>query len=111
MKASQTDGAGKLVLTAAGVATVVVSWAVVHVFTLRYAQSTTRPGRGHRLQERRAPDYQDFAYVALTIGMTFQIADTDVQARLIRRTVPATRCWPTCSVRSSWPSPSTSSPT
>jgi len=33
------------------------------------------------------PDYQDFAYVAFTVGMTFQVSDTDVQARTIRRTV------------------------
>jgi uncharacterized membrane protein len=33
------------------------------------------------------PDYSDFAYVAFTIGMTFQISDTDLAKRPIRRTV------------------------
>jgi len=33
------------------------------------------------------PDYRDFAYVAFTVGMTFQISDTDIQTRVIRRTV------------------------
>ena len=89
VKASQTDGAGKLALTAAGVATVVVSWAVVHVvFTLRYAHEYySDPAGGIDFKNDEPPDYQDFAYVAFTIGMTFQISDTDIQARLIRRTV------------------------
>ena len=34
-----------------------------------------------------SPDYQDFAYVAFTVGMTFQVSDTDIQIRVIRRTV------------------------
>ena len=89
VKASQTDGAGKLVLTAAGVATVVASWAVVHVvFMLRYAHEYySDPAGGIDFKNDEAPDYQDFAYVAFTIGMTFQVSDTDVQARLIRRSV------------------------
>ena len=89
VKASQTDGAGKLVLTAAGVATVVASWAVVHVvFMLRYAHEYySDPAGGIDFKNDEAPDYQDFAYVAFTVGMTFQVSDTDVQARLIRRSV------------------------
>jgi uncharacterized membrane protein len=31
------------------------------------------------------PEYTDFAYLALTIGMTFQVSDTDLRARTIRR--------------------------
>ena len=33
------------------------------------------------------PDYVDFAYVAFTVGMTFQVSDTDIQLRAIRRAV------------------------
>jgi uncharacterized membrane protein len=32
-----------------------------------------------------APGYVDFAYLALTVGMTFQISDTDRTSRPIRR--------------------------
>ena len=32
-----------------------------------------------------APDYIDFAYLALSIGMTFQVSDTDISKRPIRR--------------------------
>jgi uncharacterized membrane protein len=89
VKGSQTHGAGKLALTAAGVATVVISWAIVHtVFTLRYAHEYyTDPAGGIDFKNDEPPDYQDFAYVAFTVGMTFQVSDTDVQARLIRRSV------------------------
>ena len=31
------------------------------------------------------PDYRDFAYLALTIGMTFQVSDTDLTMKPIRR--------------------------
>ena len=89
VKASQTQGAGKAALTGAGVATVIVSWAVVHtVFALRYAHEYySDPAGGIDFKNDEPPDYQDFAYVAFTIGMTFQVSDTDVQARLIRRSV------------------------
>ena len=33
----------------------------------------------------QAPDYTDFAYLALTIGMTFQVSDTALTARRVRR--------------------------
>ena len=32
-----------------------------------------------------APDYHDFVYLALTIGMTFQVSDTDLTAKRMRR--------------------------
>jgi uncharacterized membrane protein len=34
-----------------------------------------------------APDYQDFAYLSFTVGMTFQVSDTQVTSRRIRRTL------------------------
>ena len=35
------------------------------------------------------PTYRDFAYVAFTIGMTYQVSDTTVRDPRIRRTVLA----------------------
>ncbi|MGZ4480468.1 MAG: DUF1345 domain-containing protein, partial [Nocardioidaceae bacterium] len=32
------------------------------------------------------PTYADFAYLAFTIGMTFQVSDTDIEQREVRRT-------------------------
>jgi uncharacterized membrane protein len=31
------------------------------------------------------PDYRDFGYLSFTIGMTYQVSDTDISARPIRR--------------------------
>ena len=51
---------------------------------------TLRVGVGSRcgmdFRDDRAPDYGDFAYVAFTIGMTFQVSDTDLVSRPIRMT-------------------------
>lgn len=33
-----------------------------------------------------SPDYLDFAYLALTIGMCFQVSDTDLTGKRVRRT-------------------------
>jgi uncharacterized membrane protein len=90
IKANQTTGGGKAFLTTVALLTVVVSWAVVHtVFALRYARLYyTKPIGGIDFKTRdERPDYHDFAYVAFTIGMTFQISDTDIQSRVIRRAV------------------------
>jgi len=90
VKASQTSGAGKFALAAAGVGTVLVSWTLVHsVFTLRYAHEFyTEPVGGIDFKtDKEMPDYRDFAYVAFTVGMTFQVSDTDIQSRVIRRSV------------------------
>jgi uncharacterized membrane protein len=68
------------------VAGVVCSWAVVHtVFTLRYARLyyTGRDG-GVNFHQAEPPRYSDFAYLAFTIGMTFQVSDTDLTNAAIR---------------------------
>ena len=90
IKANQTDGRGKALLTVAALSTVIVSWAIVHsVYALRYARLYyTKPIGGIDFKTRdERPDYRDFAYVAFTVGMTFQVSDTDIQSRAIRRTV------------------------
>jgi uncharacterized membrane protein len=92
-KASQTQGQGKAFLVAIGVFTVVASWAIVHVtYALRYAHEyyVDEPGGiDFKSGPGYQPDYRDFAYVAFTVGMTYQVSDNDVQTRRIRRTVLA----------------------
>jgi uncharacterized membrane protein len=67
--------------------TVALSWLSVHaVYTLRYADLYYRTGGGIDFHDDGAPDFGDFAYVAFTIGMTFQVSDTDLVSRPIRRT-------------------------
>ena len=53
---------------------------------------------GINFNEDDPPNYSDFAYLALTIGMTFQVSDTDFTAR-IRGWLSCTRFSRTCSVR------------
>ena len=70
------------------VASVFVSWTLVHtVFTLRYARLyySGEPG-GIDFNEPDPPQYTDFAYLAFTIGMTFQVSDTNIKSKRIRRT-------------------------
>ena len=77
------------VRTLLGVACVAGSWATVHtIFMLRYARLYyTDPPGGLDFKQDPDPSYRDFAYVAFTVGMTFQVADTDVQKPSIRATV------------------------
>jgi len=78
-----------VLMTSVVVLTVVLSWALLHtLFALRYTRLyySGEPG-GIDFKNDAAPDFLDFAYVAFTVGMTFQVSDTDVQARSIRRAV------------------------
>jgi uncharacterized membrane protein len=78
-------------LIGAAVLTVVLSWTVVNtVFTLRYADLHFGSDAGIAFGNSDGPDgptYRDFAYVAFTIGMCYQVSDTTIRDRLIRRTV------------------------
>jgi uncharacterized membrane protein len=78
---------GRGVLTALAVASVLLSWATVHtIFTLRYARLYYAPPVGGIVfPGNELPNYADFVYVAFTIGMTYQVSDTDLVKRPIRR--------------------------
>jgi uncharacterized membrane protein len=79
-------------LLALCLSTLILSWTLTHTaFTLRYAHLYYRedaegvggidfPGGGR-------PSYIDFAYLAFTVGMCFQVSDTTVCSRQIRGTV------------------------
>jgi uncharacterized membrane protein len=88
VRASQSTGVEKGLLVGACVASVVLAWAVIHtVFSLRYADLYYDgvPG-GVDFKEDEPPCYSDFAYLAWTIGMTFQVSDTDLETNAFRRT-------------------------
>jgi uncharacterized membrane protein len=84
-------GVGKGLLVGLAVLTVVVSWTVVHTtYALRYASlfySGARGGVDFHQNADDQPQYSDFAYLALTIGMTFQVSDTEVNSTTMRATV------------------------
>ena len=78
------------VLTGVAVLTVFLSWFTVHtLFALRYAHMYYGEPTGgiafSKLDD--PPDYLDFVYVAFTVGMTFQVSDTGIAQRTIRRAV------------------------
>jgi uncharacterized membrane protein len=67
------------------VLSVSLSWAAVHtVYALRYARLFYEHDGGIRI-DGGPPDYGDFAYVAFTIGMTYQVSDTTFTTKRLRR--------------------------
>jgi uncharacterized membrane protein len=88
VQASSQQGAAQDLLAGLGLATVALSWLVVHtVYTLQYARLyySDDPG-GVDFNQTAPPRYGDFAYLSLTMGMTFQVSDTDLQTSTIRAT-------------------------
>lgn len=68
------------------VMSVALSWALIHtLFTLRYASLYyDGPDGGVDFNQADAPNYGDFAYLAFTLGMTFQVSDSSLQKHAIR---------------------------
>lgn len=71
-----------------GVLAVVASWLTTHMlFTLRYARiHVADPEHGVDFPGDEEPTYRDFAYVAYTIGMTYQVSDTGIKGGELRGT-------------------------
>ena len=78
----------RFVLAFLGLLTVAVSWFTVHtIFMLRYALLYyAEPAGGIDFGSDAPPSYQDFAYLALTLGMTFQVSDTALRSTELRGT-------------------------
>ncbi|MCL6528022.1 MAG: DUF1345 domain-containing protein [Thermaceae bacterium] len=76
-------------LTGLGVLVVAASWGVLHtLYTLHYARRYYEDRQqGVSFNTSEAPSYQDFAYLAFTIGMTFQVSDTNLTTTRMRRLV------------------------
>ena len=90
--AGQESGPRRVLLIGAAVLTVVLSWAVINtVYALRYADQHFRSKAGGIAfgteDGQQHPGYRDFAYLAFTIGMTYQVSDTALCDPQIRRTV------------------------
>ena len=80
-----------LLLAAIAVVSVVSSWALVQVdYMLRFAaRYYAEPVGGIDFNQDEDPEYTDFAYFAVGLGMTYQVADTSVRTNEIRRIVIA----------------------
>jgi uncharacterized membrane protein len=90
ISAGRAGGSGTRDLHAAlAVVSVALSWTVVQtVFTAHYARLYyTHPAGGIDFNQETPPRYADFAYLAFTVGMTFQVSDTDLQTAALRAAV------------------------
>jgi uncharacterized membrane protein len=86
--AGNREGTTKALLVLLAISVLAVSWLVVHmIYTLRYGDLYYgEPVGGIDFNDDEPPDYLDFAYLALTIGMTFQVSDTNLTSKAMRRT-------------------------
>jgi uncharacterized membrane protein len=80
--------------TSLAVATITLSWLFTHtIFALHYAYEyygvLGDGGSGLEFPNEKEPDYWDFMYFSLVIGMTSQVSDVPVSDRTIRRMVAA----------------------
>jgi uncharacterized membrane protein len=92
-----TSGAGpahrRLMDLVLATVTITLSWVLIHtMFAVHYAHEFYDqkgvPGLEFPGGEKE-PDYWDFLYFALVIGMTAQVADVGITTKEIRRTVTA----------------------
>jgi uncharacterized membrane protein len=75
--------------------TIVVSWLLIHImFALHYAHLYYQPKSDRAsppdaldFPGEKQPDYWDFLYFSLGIGMTCQVSDVPINSRLLRRLV------------------------
>jgi uncharacterized membrane protein len=95
-----TSGANRAGAAVLGLGSVAIAWLVVHsLFTLHYAELYYGPGGGDPDQPGAGPrggidfaldtppQYSDFAYLAFTVGMTYQLSDTPLTTRVLRMSV------------------------
>ncbi len=75
------------VSVAFGLGSIVISWALVHaLYAVRYAvMYYDSHDDGIDFSSKEKPAFIDFAYVAYTVGMTYQVSDTTFTSTRFRR--------------------------
>ena len=87
--AASRSGAEAIQAAIVGILTVAASWFAVHtLFTVHYARLyySDDPG-GIDFHDPEPPCFRDFSYIAFTVGMTYQVSDTEINLKSIRATV------------------------
>jgi len=85
VQASSAHGAEQAVLAGLAVVSVALSWVLLHtLYALRYARLYYANGSGISFNQDEPPRYSDFAYLAFTLGMTYQVSDTNISRSDIR---------------------------
>ena len=86
----------QIVFIPVAISAMLFSWIMVHtIFGFHYAhlyygddtEGSGKHAEGLEFPGEKRPDYIDFAYFSFVIGMTFQVSDTAVTSRAIRRLV------------------------
>jgi uncharacterized membrane protein len=89
LQSGNSSGTTQLVQIAVGLVSVVISWTIIHtVYMLRYADLYFKGDGGIDFNEKDSaykPTYSDFAYIAFTIGMTYQVSDTNIHTHELRK--------------------------
>ena len=89
--ASRAKNALSTHLTLAAIATVVLSWALIHtVYAFHYARlyyEGDGNGGGINFHGDEPPDYLDFCYLSFAVGTTFGATDSEIGGRKVRRTI------------------------
>lgn len=98
-RAQGMQGAERLLHLGIGVLAVFLSWVTLHViYAVHYAHLYYDPAERAEDRKQRGglefpgtkePDYWDFVYFSLVIGMTCQVSDVQVTARDMRHLVTA----------------------
>lgn len=85
LEAAPAEGGTKVLIIGVALGSVTLSWLLVHtLFTLRYATLYYLANDGVDFNKKNPPRYADFAYLSFTIGMTYQVSDTDLTTDAIR---------------------------
>ncbi len=86
LAAASKHGLERDVAAAVGVVSIVAAWLVVHtVFSLRYADVYySNAGGGITFKGTEEPWFQDFLYLGFTIGIAYQVSDTELETRQLR---------------------------
>lgn len=97
VQAGSDQGLTRALVAALGLGGLAISWLVVHtVFMLNYASlyygdspngGSAPKYDGVDFGRTTPPRYSDFAYLAFTIGMTFQVSDTELTTIVMRNAV------------------------
>ena len=86
LASKDAHGLAKVLIPVLALVSVALSWFLIHtLFTLRYARLYfDGDDGGIDFNQKETPRYVDFAYLAFTLGMTYQVSDTDLRTRTIR---------------------------
>ncbi|CAM5328445.1 DUF1345 domain-containing protein [Leifsonia shinshuensis] len=88
VEARSLKGGAQLAVALLAIVSIALSWVLVHtLYTLRYARIYYRRDGGVDFNQKEPPQYSDFAYLSFTLGMTFQVSDTDITSTYLRRTI------------------------